>query len=181
MPGTYQTVLGMQDGPSYTVYSPDGQYAALVYPDGPIEVFRREDPSSVFLLNAQFATEATACGIAGDILCAADSKGRVLFQNITDGTMTILDTGAAHLTFNFDLRQDLLMASQEDGKRIDVFSVKDAELLFTMSGSSPFLRMGFSEDGEYAVAFTEDACMAAHLYTDEALLLEEAEKLAPRR
>ncbi|MBO4368133.1 MAG: hypothetical protein J5859_05420, partial [Clostridia bacterium] len=114
-----------------------------------------------------------------DILCAADSRGRILFQDLSADRMNILYTDAAHLTFVFSPAGDFLMASQDNGMHIDVFSVKDAVKLFTMSSSSVFRSMGFSADGEYAVAFTDDSCITAQRYQDESMLLEDAARLAP--
>lgn len=176
---TYQTLLGMENGPSATCYSMDGNYAALIYPDGIIEVFQKEDPDTVYLVNAQFTEEPTAYGIVGDILCAADAHGRIMFQNLTDSEITVLKTENGNYgTFVFDPAGELLMAAKDHSYLIDVYSVPEAQKLFTMSSSEPFQHMGFTTDGESAAALTADSCMVAELWKDEVKLLEWAKLLA---
>ncbi len=171
---TYLTVLQMSDEPTGPWYSQDGKYAALVYEDGVIEVFSREDPGHVALMNAQFADGPTAFGIAADTLCAADSKGRLLFQHMNDSQPTVLDTGLAYGTFVFSPDGKILMAAKTDGSCIDVYSVPDAEKLFSMTAQEVFQSMGFSEDGEYAIGFTENGCVTGKLWTDENEMVQQA-------
>lgn len=180
VPETFQTLLEMKDEPSEPYYSPDGRYAALQYPDGVIEVFRQEDSDRVYLMNNQYSTAPVAFGITGDIMCASDDKGRLLFQDLTDGTMTVLNTGSPRTVFMFDPAGELLMAVADNATDADVYDVRNAEKLFTVSGTTVLKAIGFSEDGELAVAYTADGkYITAELWRDETKLLEAARRLAP--
>ncbi|MER1994217.1 MAG: WD40 repeat domain-containing protein [Eubacteriales bacterium] len=180
VPETFQSLLKMKDEPSDIYYSRDGRYAALLYPDGAIEVFRQEDSSKVYLLNNQYTAAPAAFGISGDTMCASDSKGRLLFQNLADGTMTVLNTGSPRTVFMFDSSGDLLMAASDDAADADVYAVKEAEKLFTVSGASALKAIGFSEDGEQAVAVTTDGqILTAELWRNETKLLAASRRLAP--
>ncbi len=172
---TFKALSGLTDFDPQLYYSREGAYAALLFPDGVIEIFSKDNIEKPLLVNSHFKSAPTAFGIIGNTLAAADSLGRVMFQDLTDGKLTILDTGAAHLTFVFG--GDLLMASQLDGTVIDVYDTQKAEFLFSMRNSVPFRTMGFSADGRYAVAHTDNQWMTAELWLDESALLEQARRL----
>ena len=135
-------------------YAQDGAYAALLYPDGAIEVFRKGEEKA-FLLNTQFYNEPTAFGIFGDRMVAADIYGRIMFQDLKDGSMNLLDADGIYRVFMFE--GNFLAAGRNNGTVVDVFDVEKGERLFSMQNSAGFARIGFSEDGEYAVGLCKPA------------------------
>lgn len=158
-------------------YSPDGAYAALLYHDGAVEIFRREDSSQVYLLNRQFYEMPNEFGIISGNLVAAENPGGIMFQNLEDQRITTLNTDTLYTNMRF--RGNLLMAVQDNGCTIDVFDIVKAEQLFSMQSAVPFESFGFSEDGNETVAFIgENECLAANLWADEDALLEKARTFA---
>ncbi len=172
---SFRVLSGLSDFDPVLHYSREGEYAALTYPDGTIEVFRKGEEKP-FLVNAHFAAAPLAFGICGDVMVASENTGRMMFQNLQNGELKILD-GEPYLTLIFD--GNLLLASRYEAKEIDVYDYKKGELLFTMRSSEPFRNGGFSADGKYAVFYTDNRCMTAVLWRDEEDLLKQAMKLAP--
>ena len=158
-------------------YAQDGAYAALLYPDGAIEVFRKGEEKA-FLLNTQFYNEPTAFGIFGDRMVAADIYGRIMFQDLKDGSMNLLDADGIYRVFMFE--GNFLAAGRNNGTVVDVFDVEKGERLFSMQNSAGFARIGFSEDGEYAVGLIEEnGAVIGNLWQNENALLEAARHFAP--
>ena len=63
---------------------------------------------------------------------------------------------------------------------VDVFDVEKGERLFSMQNSAGFARIGFSEDGEYAVGLIEEnGAVIGNLWQNENALLEAARHFAP--
>ncbi len=175
---TFKAINSITDTAPAVFFSREGNYAALVYADGTIEVFRKGENRKVFLKNAQFTYAPVAFGIIADTMVASDRGGRLLFQNLADGSMTILKTGVVHTDFIFS--GNLLMARRESHGIIDVYNAEKAELLFSMRSSVPFTQFGFSGDGKSAVGITADLdIMVADLLQDESALLERARRFAP--
>ena len=175
---TFMSINGIAQEQPQLFYSREGNYAAWVSQDGNIEVFRKEEPGKVYLQTAQFIYAPAAFGIVGDTMVAADNTSRLMFQNLKDGTMTVLKEGAAHTTFVFS--GNFLMASRGDALAIDVYDVEKAELLFSMVSAEPFEKMGFSDDGNWAAGLTAGGqYMTGDLLQDETALLEAAGRFAP--
>ena len=175
---TFMSINGIGKPDPELFWSREGDYAAIVHEDGCIEVFRKEDPDTVYLQNDQFTFAPVAFGIVGDTLAASDRTSRMMFVNLKDGTMKILKGDCAHNTFVFS--GNILMASRGDGCGVDVYDVETAELLYSMTSPVPFQRMGFSEDGGFTVAVTGDGRTAAgNLWQNESALLEAARRFAP--
>ena len=172
---TFRVLSGLSDFDPVLHYSREGDYAALAYPDGTIEVFRKGEEKP-FLVNAHFASAPLAFAICEDVMVASENTGRMMFQNLQSGELKILD-GDPHLTLIFD--GDLLLASRYEAMEMDVYDYKKGELLFVMRSSEPFIRGGFSADGQYAVFYTDNRCMTAALWRDENELLKQTRKLAP--
>ena len=102
----------------------------------------------------------------------------MMFQNLKDGTMTVLKDDYAHTSFVFN--ENYLMAAREGACVIDVYDAEKAERLFSMSSSVPFERMGFSEDGNEAAAInTNGRVMTGNLWLNENALLEAARRFVP--
>ena len=175
---TFMTINGITEPNPRLYYSREGEYAAWVSEDGTIEVFRKDEPDQVFLQTGQVNCAPTAFGIAGDTMVAADRTSRMMFQNLKDGTMTVLKDDYAHTSFVFN--GNYLMAAREGACVIDVYDAEKAEKLFSMSSSVPFERMGFSEDGNEAAAInTNGRVMTGNLWLNENALLEAARRFVP--
>ena len=177
---TFKALNQMDDYEPLLYYSMGGEYAALLYPDGAIEVFRKGEGQKAFLQNTQFYNTPTAFGIFGDRMAAADSYGRILFQNLKDGSMTLLDTDGVYRVFMF--RDRFLVAGRNNGAVADVFDMEKGERLFSLRNPSGFTRIGFSEDGTRAVGLTEgNGAVTGELWQNENALLEAARRFAPDR
>ncbi len=175
---TFRAINKMDDYEPSLYYAPDGEYAALLYPDGAIEVFRKGEGQKAILLNTQFYNEPTAFGIFGDKMAAADSYGRIMFQDLKDSSMNILNTDGICRVFMFE--GDFLAAGRNNGTVVDVFDMKKGERLFSMQSAAGFSRIGFSEDGKYAVGLTEgNSAVTGELWQNENALLEAARRFAP--
>lgn len=175
---TFKALNQMENYDPKLYYAPGGEYAALIYPDGAIEVFRKGEGQQAFLLNTQFYNEPTAFGIFGGRMAAADSYGRIMFQNLENGSMNILDTEGIFRVFMFE--GSFLAAGRNNGTAVDVFDTEKGERLFTMQNAAGFSRIGFSEDGKYAVGLTEgNGAVTGELWQDENALLEAARRFVP--
>ncbi len=177
---TFKALNQMDDYEPLLYYAPGGEYAALLYPDGAIEVFRKGEGQKAFLQNTQFYNTPTAFGIFGDRMAAADSYGRILFQNLKDGSMTLLDTDGVYRVFMFQDR--FLVAGRNNGTVADVYDMEKGERLFSLRNPGGFTRIGFSEDGTRAVGLTEgNGAVTGELWQNENALLEAARRFAPGR
>ncbi len=175
---TFKALNQMDDYEPLLYYSPGGEYAALLYPDGAIEVFRKGEGQKAFLQNTQFYNEPTAFGIFGDRMAAADSYGRIMFQDLKDGSMNLLDTDGIYRVFMFE--GDFLVAGKNNGTVADVFDTEKGELLFSMENAGGFTRIGFSADGSCAVGLSEgNGAVIGELWKNENALLEGARRFAP--
>ena len=152
--------------------------AALLYPDGVIELFDREGDGSVLAMNGQLTTEITGFGMTEDRLVASDASGRLLIYDLgTLSVQTILNLEVNHYRFAFSPDGDMLMALDWDGN-IDVFSLSEGEKLFSMTSPAGFTDFGFSADGAWAVGYTPNGCVLGDLWRDESALIAAAEHLA---
>ena len=175
---TFRALNQMESYDPKLYYAPGGEYAALLYPDGAIEVFRKGDAQKAVLLNTQFYNEPTAFGIFGGRMAAADSYGRIMFQNLEDGSMNILDAEGVYRVFMFE--GSFLAAGRNNGTAVDVFDAEKGERLFSMQDPAGFVRIGFSEDGRYAVGLTEgNGAVTGELWQNESALLDAARRFAP--
>ncbi|MBQ4240164.1 MAG: toll/interleukin-1 receptor domain-containing protein [Oscillospiraceae bacterium] len=175
---TFRALNAMDDYEPLLYYSPEGAYAALLYPDGAIEVFRKGEGEKPILLNTQLYNAPTAFGIVGDRMVAADRYGRIMFQSLTDESMNILTADGVYSVFVFD--GDCLMAGQNNGTTVDMYDFEKGERLFSMRSEVPFTRIGFSEDRLYAVCLTEEnGAVVGELWKKENALLTEARRFAP--
>ena len=177
---TFKALNKMDDYEPSLYYSPGGEYAALIYPDGAIEVFRKGEGQKAFLLNTQFYNKPTAFGIFGDRMAAADSYGRIMFQSLKDGSVNLLDTDGIYRVFMFD--RNFLAAGRNNGTVVDVFDTENGERLFSMRNAGGFSRIGFSADGNYAVGLTEgNGAVTGELWQNENALLEAARRFVSGR
>ena len=169
----FHVITGTRSLEPEKYYSLNGEYAALLYQDGAIEVFREGDSSHVYILNTKCINFPNAFEIIGDHLVAAEYDGGIMFQNLTDKTINILNTDTVYSALKF--KGSLLMAIREDKKCIDVFDAERAEKLFSMQSAAPIQYFAFSKNGEEAVAVTENGkYIVANLWQDESDLLEQA-------
>ena len=177
---TFKALNEMESYEPSVYYAPGGEYAALLYPDGAIEVFRKGDGEKAVLLNTQFYNEPTAFGIYGDRMAAADRYGRIMFQDLKDSSMNILDADGVYTVFMFE--GNFLAAGRNDGTAADVFDTEKGERLFSLQDAGGFTRIGFSQDGRYAVGLTEgNGAVTGELWQNESALLDAARRFAPGR
>ena len=175
---SFRTTTVLTDLTPKLRFSRDGERAALLYPDGVIELFRRGGDGSVETMIGQLTADMTAFGMTEDRLIAADSTGRMMIYDLAAGAVQqIPNLEATYTRFAFSGDGQLLMAQTWDGA-IDVFSLSEAEKLFTMTSPTGFTDFGFSEDGAWAVGFTEDGCVLGNLWKDEEALVAAARHLA---
>ena len=143
-------------------------------------MFRKGEGQKAFLLNTQFYNEPTAFGIFGDRMAAADSYGRIMFQNLKDGSVNLLDTDGIYRVFMFE--GNFLAAGRNNGTVVDVFDTENGERLFSMRNAGGFSRIGFSADGNYAVGLTEgNGAVTGELWQNENALLEAARRFVSGR
>ena len=174
----FRTTAGTMNLNPQLRFSRAGMRAALLYPDGVIELFDREGDGSVQFMIGQLTSEITGFGMTEDRLVASDASGRLLIYDL--GTMSvqkILNLEVNHYRFAFSPDGEKLMALNWSGN-VDVFSLSEAEALFTMTSPAGFTDFGFSEDGAWAVGFTADGCVLGNLWQDEEALIAAAKHLA---
>ena len=175
---SFRTTTVLTDLSPRLRFSRDGERAALLYPDGVIELFRRGGDGSVETMIGQLTGEVTAFGMTEDRLIASDNTGRLMIYGLASGSVQqILNLEKSYTRFAFSGDGKLLMAQGWDGA-IDVFSLEEAEKLFSMTSPAPFTDFGFSEDGAWAVGFTPTGCVLGDLWKDEDALIAAAKHLA---
>ena len=169
-----------------TYFSRDGQRAALLYQDGWIELFDTFGDGSVQQSIGQLVDPIFTFGMVNNRLVASSSYGRLLFWDLENNkTIKVINTSTTYTGFAFNQSGDLMMGMRLNNDMIDVYSMKTAELLFSITYSKEFTGFGFSEDGEYAIGVStmpdnqtntnDTPCyLVADLYTDETKLIEHA-------
>lgn len=157
-------------------YSREGDGAAVFYPDGAIELFDTFGDGKVKNTIHQLNWPITAFGMVKNRLVASDYSGRMMFYDLeNDRVVRILNNGMAHTGFAYTEDGSLLMALRIGAvPAIDVYSMEDGELLFTMVGPSELKEFAFTGDGRYAVGVMENGCIVADLLTDEKTMIEKA-------
>ena len=171
-------------------YSRDGSRAAVIYPDGAIELydtFGNGEPRKVL---GQLFMPVSAFGMVNDRLVASDTTGRLLFYDLAnDRVIRVQNSNLAYTAFAFSESGDLMMAlKSEEEYAIDVYRTDNAEKLFTITYGAAFSDFGFTEDGKYAVGVSANPTnktalngqtiyMAADLYLDENSLISQARAL----
>ena len=171
-------------------YSRDGSRAAVIYPDGAIELydtFGNGEPRKVL---GQLFMPVSAFGMVNDRLVASDTTGRLLFYDLAnDRGIRVQTRNLAYTAFAFSESGALMMAlKSEEEYAIDVYRTDNAEKLFTITYGAAFSDFGFTEDGKYAVGVSANPTnktalngqtiyMAADLYLDEHSLISQARAL----
>lgn len=125
-------------------------------------------------------------GMVNDRLVASSSYGRLLFWDLENNkTLKVINTSTTYTGFAFNQSGDLMMGMRLNNYVIDVYNMKTAELLFSITYGKEFTGFGFSEDDKYAIGVTtmpdhltntdDTPCyLVADLYTDETKLIEHA-------
>ena len=170
-----------------TMYSRDGNRAAILYPDGWIELFDTYGDGKPQENLGQLFEPICAFGMVNDRLVASGSlSGRLLFWDLENNQIVrVVNGGVSYTGFSFSKSGDLMMALQVGSSAIDIYRTENAELLCTITHGTEFTEFGFTEDGEYAVGVTTypgndpelngQLCyMVADLYTDEEKLITHA-------
>lgn len=161
--------------------SQEGDIAALAYADGVIELFDTDGDGSVTTMIGQLSSYIEALAMSGKTLVASDDAARLLFYDLeTRSVRMILNLDTVYSGFAFDPEGELLLACCAGSRRIDVFEMESAELLFSLQATDDsFKRFAFTEDGAYAVGLTEGGkYVVGNLWRDEDALLAQARRLA---
>ena len=173
-----------------TMYSRDGSRAAILYPDGWIELFDTYGDGTPQWNLGQIFEPIAAFAMVNDRLVASSSFGRLLFWDLENNrVLKVVKADTTYTGFAFNESGDLMMGLQLGSGAIDVYNMKNAELLFTITNGAEFTEFGFSEDGEYAIGVTTlpssnpelngtPCYMVADLYMDETKLIEHARDFA---
>ena len=175
-----QTAGPGDTSPSLT-FSRDGKRAVLAYGDGVMELFDTAGDGSVQAMIAELSSRIAAVAMTETQLVASDQAARLLFYDLEGRSVQrICNAAGVYTRFAFDAEGRLLMALRSDGGQIDVYSLEDFELLFSLAASGEvFSDLAFSADGAYAVGRTASGrWVAADLWADEGALLERARRLA---
>ena len=154
---TFKETNLYKDYPSVLHFSRDGSVAALVHPDGTIELFDTQGDGKVKDTIGQLYTYINAIGISEDRLVAIDVSTRMMVYNTeTRSVEKIWNNGTQYSSFAFNGDGSLMMALCAGLTRIDVYDLSDdCRLLFSMNAQADtFTDMAFSEDGAYAVGKT---------------------------
>ena len=174
----FRTTTMLTDLSARLRFSRDGARAALLYPDGVIELFDKDSEGRVRAMIGQLTREIDAFGMTESCLAASDASGRLLIYDLEEEAVRkILNLEKSYGRFAFSGDGTLLMALGWDGV-IDVFSLTEGEKLFSMTSPQGFTDFGFSEDGAWAVGFTPAGCVLGDLWQDEEALIAAARHLA---
>lgn len=163
-------------------YSKEGDTSAIVYPDGAIELFDTFGDGTVKETLSQLERPITAFGMVDGILAASDESGRMMFYDLKNkNVIRILNDGAGYVGFAYSGDGTLLMALRTGSRVIDVYSMKTAELLFSMIGPVGFTDFAFTTNGAYAVGMMEDGTyLVGELFQSEEKLLQTARTFVGR-
>ena len=162
-------------------YSNDGKTAALSYPDGTIELFKREGDDDAYNIIRPFyfsATWKTALAISPHYLVAAGGARQMIIYNLEEKTIeNSFETKQYHERIVIDKNEHYFLATAPGNYGIDVFSLETGELLLSMAPGMLFLDCGFSADGAYVVGKTETGYVVGDLLFDEQTLQLRARQL----
>ena len=163
--------------------SREGDRAAVFYPDGAVELFDPYGDGTVLNTIHQLTAPITAFGMVKNRLVASDYFGRMMFYDLEKNEIVrILNDGMAHTGFAYTEDGSMLMALRIGSvPAIDVYSMEDGELLFTIVGTSEIEEFAFTKDGKYAVGVMKNGeYVVADLLTEEATLIANARAFAAR-
>ena len=165
--------------PNRLFFSRDKKTAALAYPDGVIELFDTEGDGAVREMVGQLYAYIQALAMTEERLIASSADGQLLIYNYVTHTVdAILNDGTLYESFAFDESGTRMMALCAGLSRIDVFSLEDDALLFSLSaGTDTFTDFAFSADGAYAVGRTSAGTwVVGDLWQDETALVAQARR-----
>ena len=175
-----QTTGKVYDTTPKLAFSRDGQYAALRYADGVIELFETAGDGSVSAMIGELTSVIDALAMTEKQLVASDQSARLLVYDLESRSVQrILNAGTVYSAFAFDPEGNKVMALCGGLTKIDVYSLETFELLFSLHATADtFTDMAFSEDGAYAVGKTASGkFVVGELWTDEEALLGHARRL----
>ena len=171
---TFKDTNFYKDYPSRMAFSSDGSTAAILYPDGTVELFDTKGDGKVKDTIGQLYTYINAVAISEDRLIAIDMDTRMMVYNMkTKSVEKIWKNETQYSAFSFNPDGSLMTALCQGQTRIDVFDLNDGcRLLFSMHADEPFSEATFSEDGAYAVGKTESGSyVIGDLFADEEALI----------
>ena len=180
---TFKQTNFYKDYPTRLFFSRSGSLAALVYPDGTIELFQTQGDGAVMDTVGQLYTYINALAISDDRLIAIDAGMRMMVYNVNTRTVEKIWTNdTQYSSFDFDRDGGLMLAVCEGKTKVDVFDLNDeCRLLFSMRapGESVFEEAAFSADGSCVVARTDSGrCVIGDLFSDEDALIARLRSFA---
>ena len=163
-------------------YSEDGETAAITYPDGAIEIFRRDGNGSPDAVIKPFSAAfwqqySTAVAMNGTFLVTSGMGQLVIYYM---GSHTVrMNTHNDHYyeKFTFSWLGAHFMAMVIDGAGIDVYR-SNGEELFTMGPNEVFTDFGFTKDGAYAVGKTNRGYVIGDMFLDDEDVVKRSSLLA---
>ena len=171
---TFRQTNYYKDYPNKMAFSRDGSTAAIVYPDGTVELFDTKGDGKVADTIGQLYTYINTIAIAEDRLIAIDMETRMMVYNMKTKTVEkIWKNETQYSAFSFNADASLMTALCEGKTRIDVFDLNDGcRLLFSLHADEPFTEATFSADGAYAVGKTgSGSYVIGDLFADEDVLI----------
>jgi len=137
----YQTHVyneSMYPGASgYISNSPSGQYIALTYPDGYVEVWDmgKKDGQSSFLLHEHYGA-IVQTRVTDQYLLTAGYDGRIMVFDLTDGATThFINTGGRIERFEVSRGGDMIIALAESGAYAQVYDLSSGKRIYTIVSS----------------------------------------------
>ncbi len=161
-------------------YSNDGETAALSYPDGTIELFKREDNGEAYNEIKPFYYSAlwkTALALSEHYLVTAGGAHQLVVYNLQNETIEKSFEADYYTRIVIDKGEQFFLATGPGNYGMYVFSLNTGELLFSMTNELLFTECGFSSDSTYAIGNTENGCIIADMLVDEFDVISRARRL----
>ena len=178
---TFQQASAYKNDPARLCFSTDGNVAAMVYPDGAIELFDALGDGRPKETVSQLYTYISTVAITGNRLIAMDVDTRLLIYNMDTHTVeSIQNNGTLYSSFAFNADESLMLALCAGLTRIDVIDLNDGgRILFSLHATADtFTDFAFTQDGAYAVGVTSAGLyVVADLWQDDHALIAQAKRL----
>lgn len=166
-------------------YSLDGESAAITYPDGTIELFRRDGngDTDVVFKPFQGAWWVWNYSLAmNDTYLIAANIGQLVIYNMQNKTVeSTYNSGWFYERFEFDKNGEMFIAMGLEGRKVFIYDIETGDEIIEVETREPVTDIAFSIDGAYAVAKKNNYYMIIDMLLDEEDLLNRAHLLAEAR
>lgn len=171
---------GYENTPSL-FFSEDSKTAAITYPDGTIELFKREGQGkidAVFKPFPSWTTWNTSLAMNDRYLVVSGGAPQLIIYDLQSNTIA-KNPRVDHYyeKFAFNQRGDKLMALGVGGYGLSVYDIESGQMLFNMGPNEKVISFAFSSDGAYAVGKTERGFLIGDMLINETDLLARAWRL----